>query len=337
MKECGWKLVRVTILLLVAGVAPLSFTWAQLTNRPSLQTPPMPIDAAFPRKSPVESFRELLAMPRAERVQALSNRPPETQKQIMAKLREYETLKPEQRELRFNATELRWYLLPLMRGPSTNRAEQLQNIPEPQRSLVTSRIREWDLLPPQTRQELLNNEATLHYFTELDSGQAPPPNPARQSRVDQGIANWKTLSEEKRREIVLQFNKFFSLTSEEKERAMRNVSDAERKQIQKALKAYESLPEQQRLQCIRSYEKFANMSPEERQEFLKNAERWQLLSAEERQSWRELVSRLSSQPPLPNATPGISSAAKIRRRMNIATPPLPFSITNTQAGAAGAR
>ena len=67
----------------------------------------------------------------AERKQALTNRSPEGQKLILAKVREYESLPPDERELRLRVTELRWYLLPLMTAPATNRPAQLAMIPEP--------------------------------------------------------------------------------------------------------------------------------------------------------------------------------------------------------------
>ncbi len=45
-------------------------------------------------RSPVDLFRELLAMTRAERRAHLTNRPPASQKLILAKLREYESMRP---------------------------------------------------------------------------------------------------------------------------------------------------------------------------------------------------------------------------------------------------
>src|SRR5437660_3567894 len=82
-----------------------------------------------PAKSPVAIFRELLNMDPAERTKALANRPEETRKQILAKIREYQSLRPDERELRLKVTELGYYLRPLMRTPATNRAVQLALIP----------------------------------------------------------------------------------------------------------------------------------------------------------------------------------------------------------------
>src|SRR5215471_13379615 len=57
-------------------------------------------------KCPVDTFRELLAMGPAERTQFLTNRSVVSQKLLLAKIREYEGLSPEQQTLRLQATEL---------------------------------------------------------------------------------------------------------------------------------------------------------------------------------------------------------------------------------------
>ena len=106
--------------ILLSGSAAV---WIALTCHPVVAqtdrvviTPPIPV-----LKSPMESFRKLLAMPVAERRQFLSTRSTNVQERLVQKLREYQSLTPEERELRLKATELRWYLQPLMRTPATNR------------------------------------------------------------------------------------------------------------------------------------------------------------------------------------------------------------------------
>src|SRR5258708_38591687 len=84
---------------------------ATLSNRTLVQASPPPMPSA---KSPVDFFRDLLAMNQEERNKFLADRPPESQKLILAKLREYESLEPDQRELRLKATDLRFYLRPLL-------------------------------------------------------------------------------------------------------------------------------------------------------------------------------------------------------------------------------
>src|SRR5215831_2341845 len=117
---------------------PAAATPRQLTNAPS---------ATFSSgKCPVDTFRELLAMSASERNQFLTNRSLVSQRMIQAKIKEYLELKPEMRELRLRATELRWYLVPLMNAAATNRTAQLAAIPEQVRPLVEDRLRLWDTL-----------------------------------------------------------------------------------------------------------------------------------------------------------------------------------------------
>ena len=115
-------------------------------------------------KSPVDLFRELLAMTPAERENYLTNRPPGIRDRILAKVREYEALDPNERELRLRATELRWYLLPLMHESPTNRAARLAAIPDDLRPLVKNRLQQWDILPPPLQDGISGERARPALF-----------------------------------------------------------------------------------------------------------------------------------------------------------------------------
>jgi hypothetical protein len=240
--------------------------------------PPLPLPQIH---SPVSFFRQLVAMSPAERVASLTNRPPEARARILAKVREYQLLGPDEREQRLRATELRWYLTPLLRAPATERADRLALVPEELRGLVASRLVQWDVLPPPLQQEFLANDQALHYFARVE-GTNPPAATAEQQQTAE------------------QFSRFFELTPAEKRQTLGTLSEAERGQMEKTLKAFEQLPPQQRFQCVRNYAKFAGMAPAERAEFLKNARSWSKLTAQERQTWRDLVAQVPIWPPLPS-------------------------------------
>jgi predicted Fe-S protein YdhL (DUF1289 family) len=258
-------------------------------------------------KPPVEFFRGLLAMGPAERREFLANRSPEAQKLIMAKVQEYEALKPEERDLRLWVTELRWYLLPLLGTSATNRSSQLALIPDGRmRELVEARLMQWDTLSPEVQKQLLDNESLVRFYFEL-AARTPAQRaeavtnlpPAAQGTLDQGIHRWQALTDEQRQAVMRNFYQFFNLTAVEKARTLSTLSEAERLQIEKTLNTYEGLNASQRSQCLKSFQKFASLSPTERQEFLKNAQRWEQMTPSERQSWRYLVSNVSHQPPMP--------------------------------------
>jgi DNA-binding transcriptional ArsR family regulator len=254
----------------------------------------------------VDFFRSLLAMTPIERRESLANRTPEAQKLILAKLQEYQSLRPEESELRLRVTELRWYLLPLLSTPATNRAAALSAVPAGLRNLLEDRLHEWDKLDAEVQKELLENESTVRFYFELaartpeQQAESVTNMPAAgREKLESGLRRWQALTDEHRQAVVVHFNQFFDLTAAEKEQTLRTLSEPERLQIEKTLRTFGSLTPGQRAECLRSFQKFASLSPEERQQFLKNAERWERMTPSERQSWRKLVSSLSRQPPLP--------------------------------------
>ena len=253
------------------------------TNAPFIPplAPPVPTV-----KSPVDSFRTLLVMPATDRKEHLASRSADVQKKLVEKIREYQGLSPDERELRLKVTELRWYLKPLMAMPATNRDAQVKLIPENLREMVTARIEQWDKLPSAIQQIILTNQHGATYVTLGPPMPPGIPSPAGKIRVS----------------FQQRFNQLIELTPSEKEKILATLSDAERHQMEKTLESFGKLSTIQRRQCVASFTKFAGMSPDERQEFLKNAQRWSEMSPAERQSWRELVSAAPKMPPFPQIT-----------------------------------
>ena len=265
------------------------------------EPPPLP-----PVQSPVDVFRELLQMTPEEQAEYLVDRPPKIRKGIMAKVREYESLNPVQRELRLRVTDLRWYLWPLLKTPATNREPWLIRIPPDERKLVEDRLQHWDKLTPEVQKELLANDATLRYFSELAastdqerSNIVKNLSTERRKKLEAGIQQIQQMPEPQRQKMITRFDQFFELSSSEKAKALGSLSEPERRQIEKTLSAFGNLSPNLRDRCIQSFEKFINMSLAERQQFLKNAERWKLMSPDERQDWCDLVASMAIQPPLP--------------------------------------
>jgi hypothetical protein len=278
--QAFWRLALCAAALMGVFPAPAQVSTnppvpVKIFSTPTNLIPPAP-------QSPVSVFRRLLAMTPSERTTYLTNRMPEIRGQILAKVSEYLALEPDERELRLDATELRWYLLPLLRESPTNRAARLAQVPDNLRELVGSRLKRWDALPAQSRQEFLGYDAAL-FFARIETT-----NPATANVEQQKIAE--------------QFNKFFDFTPEERQKAINTLSAAEHAQMEKTLQAFDNLPPAQRAQCIRAFTEFASMSPSDRQEFLKNAERWSQLPPKERQAWRDLVAQVPLWPPLPRAS-----------------------------------
>ena len=305
-QACGWLVAafaagQFAVFPLAAETTPNVPASSGLLSVPA-NLPPPPLSQA---KSPVDLFRELLAMKPAEQENFLTNRPPAARAHILAKVHEYEALDPDERELRLRATELRWYLLPLLHESRTNRTAQLAAIPEDLQPLVKDRLMRWDILPPPLQTEFFESEHALRYFTHVDPSNRPPMPPLPQDPRwqhrphDSNLAPGNTLSADQRQKITAQFNQFFELTPEEKQTTLNSLSEAERKQMEKTLEMFGQLPPGQRQQCVRAFTEFAGMSAQEKQDFLKNAQRWSQLSPKERQTWRDLVTHVPEWPPIP--------------------------------------
>jgi hypothetical protein len=313
-----------------AEAAELTPGAARSSPRPSPVTlPPLP-------RSPIDEFRLLLALDSEELGRTLAKKTEAEQKFLNAKLAEYNALTREERELRLRATELRWYLRPLMSLAPANRSERLATVPDDYRALLEQRLKQWDLLLPDVQKEFLENEWTIHYFLRLESSTGAAQNammndfsPERRQRLEAELSRWRALPQERRQRMCDHFQQFFELSSRDKEKTLGVLSDAERREMEKTLRAFEQLPPDQRRLCLNSFRKFANMTAEEQIQFLKNVDRWKTMTLSERATWRSLVDRLPplppgfGQPPLPPGFP---------RQINTSSPlPSPRSL-GTNAG-----
>jgi len=286
---------------------------AQGTSQPGSNSPP---PEPAPVKSPVAAFRELLYMDPAERTKALADRPEETRKRILAKIREYKSLKPDECDLRLKVTELGYYLRPLMRTPATNRAAQIALIPKDYRELVQVRLVKWDRLAPAAQQKLLQNEAAIRALTEVTNGVST--NAIRSAMLITTISNWNHLPLKERQELTNNFGYFFQLKPAERQKAARILSKEEQAQIDVTLQKFGKLTSDQRAQCIQSFEKLAAMSATDRRQFFKNAERWEMMTPKEREDWRNLVETAPLLPPL-NAPPPLPQSVSTPRKEHFVT------------------
>ena len=253
-------------------------------------------------KTPVDFFRNLLAMTEAERIQALAAKPEPQRVQIQNKLREYTGMTPVERESRLRAAQLHWYFEPLVMMAPGNRVAHLTAIPEADRRIIEQRLTQWDTLPDEMKKNVLEKQSAQRSVLPPGTNALPmvalfpTPKPDQTSRHDQDVRAWNQQSSQQRQKMVGQFGKFFEQPPPEKEKTLMVLPEAERVQMEKTLHAFEKLPPVQRQRCIDAFGKFDSLPSEERGQFLKTAERWRLMTAEERATWRKLVLQM---PPLP--------------------------------------
>jgi hypothetical protein len=251
--------------------------------------------AIMPPPSPMDYFRNLLAMSPLQREKILANKSPQIRVRILAKVNEYAALNPDERELRLRATELRFFLMPLLRAAPDARSTRLALVPANVRDLVQSRLMQWEILPPNLQQEFLENEHAMTYFSSVNATNVIK---AGDGPSDAEESHWNALPENERQNMTAEFKQFFELSPQEKQKTLGALSDAERKQMEKTLQMFDKLPPLQKAQCMRAYDKFANLSRQEQAEFLINARHWAAMSVAERKAWSDLVTHVPQWPPL---------------------------------------
>jgi hypothetical protein len=292
----NYRLLIVALLWTVMGMAqptPSSNT-AQPTTGSLPPTPP----------SPVAFFRVLLELDEEERARALASRSEAQRESIESKLVEYAALAPSERERRLQATELRWYLRPLLEVPITSRAAYVVQVPKPLRSLVEERLALWDGLTPEARREFLESGWALQYFLQLETATQHEQaalmrglSPERRQQLEGEFARWQALPAAQRYRIAGRFQQFFELPPAEQEKTLDVLPEEERRQIAATLHVFARLAPAHRQACVDAFQKFAELTPAERAQFLRNADRWKEMSPADRAAWRRLVPQLPPSPP----------------------------------------
>jgi hypothetical protein len=254
-------LLNISLFLFVLGANVAFGQENAVAPKPPLTLPP-------PAPSPVELFRKLLGTNAAGREQLMSGKSLEARQFIEKKLREYETLSREQREVRLASLQLRWYLPQLLKLNAKERTSHLAGIPQPERTMIEERLTRWDLLPPPLQKDILENETAIRAF----------------ETPEQAI----------RRNANPNFERFLELSEDETKRTLARLSDTERVQIEKTFSRFRDLPANERAQALEGFRKLAELSPAERGAFLRTAEQWQKMSQKDRELWRDMVARLQA-------------------------------------------
>jgi hypothetical protein len=212
-------LQRGFLLLIALGACPGFF--AEAPAQTAAASAGQASAAAPLMRSPVELFRQLLAMKPVEREKFLADRPADKRTGLLEKIQEYEAMKPEERELSLGATELQSYLEQFVNTAPTNRAAQLAAVPEPYRKIISDRLNVWDILPPDLQKDVLAHEATKRYF--LGAGPdtltndtwkiLPPP-------LQDEVSRLSKVPPEQRRQSFAAAEQFFGLSDEEKQKVL---------------------------------------------------------------------------------------------------------------------
>jgi hypothetical protein len=189
------------------------------------------------------------------------------------------------------------------------------------RPWIEERLAAWDQLPEAERRDLLESERQLSLFVRqsetdprkvetLVQSVAPESRAAaeRQARI------WLGLTPAERARKSAAFSRFFDLSPREREAALRHLSGAELRQMERTLVDFATLDPETRERCLKGFRQFEALPAEEREQFLRNAQQWKALSPNDRAAWRRLVARAlrpPSSPPLPYRETSLVSTNRV--------------------------
>lgn len=265
-------------------------------------------------RNPVTVFRKLLAMRTDARTTELAAKPARLREVLTTRLREYDTLTPAEREARLRATELRFYLNPLLTTIPATRATQLATVPAGFRPLVEERLAAWDKLPAEIQREVLTNERLLQAMTRPAVPNAfPPLPPGLEPKVPDNITHWQSLDTKQREQLLDSFTHYFRLDDRAKTKVVAALPEPKRAEATRTLSEFEQLSADERAACLKALKKLGQMTQEQQAQFYANAEQWKKMSESERTAWRKVVIEFPPLPPgagLPPLPPGFHEAKR---------------------------
>lgn len=272
-----------------------------------------PADARAER-SPIAAFRILLAMRTDARTTELAAKPARVREVLTTRLREYDALAPGEREARLRATELHYYLNPLLNTIPATRAPQLATVPEGLRPLVEERLAAWDKLPAEIQREVLTNERLLKAMTRPAVPNAfPPLPPGLEPQTPDNVAHWQSLDARQREQLLDNFTHYFRLDERAKTRVVAALPEPKRAEATRTLGEFEQLTAEDRAACLAALKKLGQMSQAEQAQFYANAEQWKKMPESERAAWRKVVIEFPPLPPgagMPPLPPGFHEAKR---------------------------
>lgn len=190
--------------------------------------------------------------------------------------------------------------------PEEQRATVLASRSPKSRQLLDAKLREYSGLPLAERERRLK-VMDIHWHLKpvletaaTNRAQALAKVPARMKPVVQDrVERWEKLPPHVKEDVLTNETamSFFIAPPEPPLLPPMPTLEFDRKEMERTLENYAKLSIQQRQQCIDSFAVLARMSPAERNHFLRNAERWQEMTEEERDTWRQIVNIRPPTPP----------------------------------------
>ena len=263
----------------------------------------------FDKPSPVEKFRHLLNVNPSELESELDTFPKETRSRINAKISEYRELSVEQRHQKLMATELRWYLPPLLNIDQETRDLHLKKLDPGLANVILQRLKTWDSLPDELKSSSLKSGLIIGHLSKAPLQNPPLPNTARTEVVTSVTAHsapkLPSTSEDGKsvdkaipvsQERLQRLQAYFEMSQEAKNATLKDASVMNDPIFISRLNWLENMPEVLRERVLSHLIRFQDLSNKEKKAFGQSIKTWNRLPKSEKQALRNLVKRT---PPFP--------------------------------------
>jgi hypothetical protein len=268
------------------------------------QTQETILDRFFNQPSPVEKFRLLLEASSSELKAELDAYPEETRSKISVKIAEYRKLSVENRRQKLTATELRWYLPPLLNVDQDTRDFHLKKLEPGLAEVIHQRLMTWDSLPEDLKSSSSKSSLIIGHLSKAPSLNPPLPTPSASGTVASapklpkvpGTSVSVNAAAPVSQERLQRLKAYFEMNQEAKNATLKDASLMSDSIFMSRLNWLETMPDQLRERVLSHLIRFQELSAEEKKDFGRSIKTWNRLPQPEKEALRNLVKKT---PPFP--------------------------------------
>jgi hypothetical protein len=111
------------------------------------------------------ALQRFLKMTPEERQNAIAQLPPQTQRQILQRLQQYQTMPPQAKERLFTQLELLHSLPPQRQNQVRRSLQQFQTLPEDRKSMIGQEMARLSAMPEEERRARMNSEEFRNIYS----------------------------------------------------------------------------------------------------------------------------------------------------------------------------
>lgn len=257
------------------------------------------------KKSPVAQFRDLLSYSEDQQRAFVIKQAPEIQSILSSKLDEYRNLPSAQREFKLVATELHFYLDPVLKSHENIDRTLFSQAPSHVQHYLNMAVEFWNGLSIPHRDLLLSKKAAVSYLISLSykSGESQSYDPSK--------SEWDGLYS------------FLLMPSDQQKAFLDSVDVNPSGTINKILTAFENLDEEERKRCAHAFVCYLSFPPQLKKQLNDGLHSWAEKPPIERSLWREIAEKYPKITPIP-LPPGM----EVSPTAPLTYPPFPVDYQN---------